>query len=142
MPSDLEPSATHVAGNASAPSGELEKQMADVRGRISDIGYEIDASKAMAGYMMGGGVFLLLLAGLAAYDLLNGKAGIYQPLGITRDMLKWIAWGCAGLGAAAILQTLIRRRHRDRSRETELAELEEDYARLKERHERLSQKAE
>jgi hypothetical protein len=134
MSSDTEPSAT------AAPSGELEKQMTELRGRISDIGYEIDTSKAMAGYMMGGGVFLLLLAGLAAYDLLNGKAGIYQPLGITRDMLKWIAWGCTGSGVAAILQTVMHRRRRDRARENELAGLEEDYARLKERHERLSQK--
>jgi len=140
MPSDTESSATPATEKAPAPSDELEKQMAEVRGRISDIGYEIDAGKAMAGYMMGGGVFLLLLAGLAAYDLLNGKAGIYQPLGITCDLLKWIAWGCGGLGAAAILQTLIRRRRRDRSRETELGELEEDYARLKERQETRSQK--
>lgn len=134
MPSDTEPSAT------AAPSGELEKQMTELRGRISDIGYEIDASKAVAGYMMGGGVFLLLLAGLAAYDLLNGKAGIYQPLGITREMLRWIAWGCGGLGVAAILQTVMRRRRRDLARENELAGLEEDYARLKERHERFSPK--
>jgi hypothetical protein len=134
MPPDTEPPLRP------ASSGDLEKQMAELRGRISDIGYEIDAGKAMAGYMMGGGVFLLLLAGLAAYDLLNGRAGIYQPLGVTRDMLKWITWGCGGLGAAAILQTLLRRRLRDQSRETELAELEEEYARLKERQSRLSQK--
>jgi hypothetical protein len=133
------PSATSETENVSDQSGELEKHIVEVRGRISDIGYEIDAGKAMAGYMMGGGVFLLLLALLAAYDLLNGKAGIYQPLGITRDMLKWIAWGCGGIGVAAILQTVMRRRLRDRSRETELAELEEEYARLKERQEMLSQ---
>lgn len=133
------PSATSETENVTDQSGELEKHIVEVRGRISDIGYEIDAGKAMAGYMMGGGVFLLLLGLLAAYDLLNGKAGIYQPLGITRDMLKWIAWGCGGIGAAAILQTVMRRRVRDRSRETEIAELEEEYARLKERQEMLSQ---
>ena len=136
------PSATSETENVSDQSGELEKHMVEVRGRISDMGYEIDASKAMAGYMMGGGVFLLLLGLLAAYDLLNGKAGIYQPLGITRDMLKWIAWGCGGIGVAAILQTVMRRRLRDRSREIELAGLEEEYARLKERQAMLSQDAE
>ena len=133
------PSATSETENVSDQSGELEKHMVEVRGRISDMGYEIDASKAVAGYMMGGGVFLLLLGLLAAYDLLSGKAGIYQPLGITRDMLKWIAWGCGGIGVAAILQTVMRRRLRDRSREIELAGLEEEYARLKERQEMLSQ---
>jgi hypothetical protein len=134
------PSVTPETENIPGQSGELEKQVVELRGRISDMGYEIDASKAMAGYMMGGGVFLLLLGVLAAYDLLNGKAGIYQPLGITRDGLKWIAWGCGGIGVAAILQTVMRRRLRDRSRETELARLEEEYARLKERQEALSQK--
>jgi hypothetical protein len=140
MPSDTEPSATPLTENVADPPGELERQLTDMRGRISDIGYEMDAGKAMIGYMMGGGVFLLLLAVLAAYDLLNGKAGIYQPLGVTRDTLKWIAWACGGVGVAAILQAVMRRRWRDRSRETELAELEEEYARLKDRQQTPSQK--
>jgi hypothetical protein len=133
------PSATPETENLPDQPDELEKRLVEVRGRISDMGYEIDAGKAMAGYMMGGGVFLLLLGVLAAYDLLNGKAGIYQPLGITREMLKWIAWGCGGIGATAILQTLVRR-PRHRSREIELAGFEEEYARLKERQEALSHK--
>ncbi|MEN3333179.1 MAG: hypothetical protein V7641_2544 [Blastocatellia bacterium] len=134
------PSATPETEHLPDQPVELEKRMVEVRGLISDMGYEIDAGKAMAGYMMGGGVFLLLLGTLAAYDLLNGKAGIYQPLGITREMLRWIAWGCGGIGTAAILQTLMRRRRRDRTREIELARLEEEYSRLKERQEMLSHK--
>jgi hypothetical protein len=132
MPSDPESSLTSETQNLPGPADELEKRLVELRGRISDIGYEMDAGKAVIGMMMGGGVFLLLLAGLAAYDLLNGKAGIYAPLGVTHDMLKWIAWGGAGVGLAAILRAVMRH-SRDRSRETKLAELEEEYACLKER---------
>jgi len=113
---------------------DLEKRLLELRGRISDLGYETDAGKATDGLMMGGGVFLLLLGLLAAYDLFNGKTNIYAPLGITRDLLQWIAWGGIGLGALAILRTVVRRRQRDRSREAELAILEEEYARLNEDH--------
>ncbi|MFL6216946.1 MAG: hypothetical protein ACJ74J_23890 [Blastocatellia bacterium] len=111
---------------------DLEKRLVELRGRISDLGYEADAGKAVDGLTMGGGVFVLLLGLLAAYDLLNGRTGIYAPLGITRDLLQWIAWGGIGLGALAILRTVMRRRRRDRSREIELAALEEEYARLNE----------
>ena len=122
--------------NSSTPDNQpddLEKRRVELRGRISDLGYEADAGKATNGLMMGGGVFVLLLGLLAAYDWLNGRTGIYAPLGITRDVLQWIAWGGIGLGAAAILRTVIRHQRRDRSREAELAALEEEYARLNER---------
>ena len=132
MPPDLKSSTTSETQNLTGQADEVEKRLVELRGRISDMGYEMDTGKAAVGMLMGGGVFLLLLAGLAAYDLLNGKAGIYAPLGITRDMLKWIAWGGGGLGLAAILRAVMSH-SRDRSRETELAELEEEYARLKER---------
>lgn len=115
-------------------SGELERRRVELRGRISDIGYEIDAAKAVMALMVGGGVFLLLLGLLAAYDLMSGKAGIYQPLGITRETLKWVAFGCGGLGGAALAQALMRRKVRDRAREIELARLEEEYAHLRELH--------
>lgn len=113
---------------------ELEKRRIELRGRISDLGYEADAGKAADALMMGGGVFVLLLGLLAAYDLLNGRATIYAPLGITRDLLQWVAWGGIGLGVLAILRTVVRRRQRDHAREAELAALEEEYARLNEQH--------
>jgi len=129
MSSDAESPSTSVT----APAGEGEPRLIELRGRISDIGYEIDSAKAVSGMLMGGGVFLLLLGLLAAYDLFNGKAGIYAPLGITREMLKWIALGGGGLGAVAILKAVLSR-GRDRAHEVELAELTEEYARLKERY--------
>jgi len=106
--------------------------MLELRGRISDLGFEMDAEKTGAAGMMGLGVFLLLLAALAAYDLLTGKAGVWASVGITRDTLSWMAYG---LGAAAVLLVglaLKRRLRPDRAREAELAKLEEEYATLRE----------
>ncbi|HJQ25416.1 MAG TPA: hypothetical protein VKA60_15960 [Blastocatellia bacterium] len=119
-----------MASTPESPSTS-ERQLVELRGRISDIGYEIDSAKATSGMLMGGGVFLLLLALLAAYDLLNGKTGIYAPLGITREMLQWIAWGGGAAGAAAIAKAWLGR-GRARDREAELTALSEEYARLKE----------
>jgi hypothetical protein len=118
--------------NNSAVPGEAEQQkrLAEVRSQISDIGYEIDAGKAVMALTVGGGTFLALLGLLAAYDFLSGRAGIYAPLGITRDTLKWIAIAGCVLGAAALSQALMRRKVRDRNREAELARLEDEYARL------------
>ncbi len=121
--------------NSTIPDdNRADRRLIELRGRISDLGYEADASRATVGLMMGGGVFLLLLGLLAAYDLFNGKAGIYAPLGITRDLLQWVAWGCGGVGAVLILRALMSRRRPDHSREAELAALEEEYARLKAEH--------
>src|SRR5581483_979813 len=108
-----------------------ERQLVELRGRISDMGYEIDSAKATSGMLMGGGVFLLLLALLAAYDLLNGKASIYAPLGVKRAMLQWIALGGGIAGAAAMVKAWLGR-GRSHAREAELAALSEEYARLKE----------
>ena len=121
--------------NSTTPDDDrADRRLIELRGRISDLGYEADAGRATDGLMMGGGVFLLLLGLLAAYDLLNGKAGIYAPLGVTRDTLQWVAWGCGGVGAVFILRVLMSRRRRDHSRDAELAALEEEYARLKAEH--------
>lgn len=111
---------------------DLEKRLTELRGQISDLGYEADAGKATDALLMGGGVFALLLGLLAAYDLFKGRAGIYAPLGITRDLLQWVAWGGVGLGAMAVLRTVTRHYRRDRARDAELAALEEEYARLNE----------
>jgi hypothetical protein len=128
--------------NPSDPPDEassIEKRILDVRSRISDLGFEIDAEKAGLGLAMGAGVFSILLGVLAGYDLLTGKAGIWSSVGITQDTLQWIAYGCGGVGAALIAQALARRLRRDRNRETELADLEQEYAQLLDRKNSLSQ---
>lgn len=118
------------AGDQSAAQVPGDERLKEIRSRISDLGFEIDAAKASAGLMMGAGVFLTLLAALAFYDLFSGKAGVWLAVGITRDTLNWVAYGCGGVGVALIIQTLLRRLRRDRATEAELAGLEEEYARL------------
>lgn len=122
-----------------AESSSIEKRILEVRSRIGDLGFEIDAEKAGLGLAMGAGVFLILLGGLAGYDLMTGKAGIWVAVGVTRDALQWIAYGCGGVGAAFIIQAIVRRLGRDRKREIELADLEQEYAQLLDRKESLSQ---
>jgi hypothetical protein len=114
-------------------SSSIEKRILEVRSRISDLGFEIDAEKAGLGLAMGAGVFLILLGALAGYDLLTGKAGIWVAVGVTQDTLQWVAFGCGGVGAALIAQAAARRARRDRKRETELADLEEEYTQLLDR---------
>ena len=111
-------------------SDSTEKQIIQVRSRISDLGFELDAEKAGLGLAMGAGVFLILLAALAGYDLMTGQAGVWIAVGITRDTLNLVAYGCGGVGAALIAYALIRRLRRDRKRDAELAELEQEYSRL------------
>ena len=94
----------------------IDKQVVEARSRISDLGFEIDAEKASAGLAMGGGVFLILLGALAGYDLLTGKSGIWLAVGITRDTLTWVAYGCGAAGAALITLALARHYRRDRKR--------------------------
>lgn len=110
--------------------GSTDKRIILLRSRISDLGFELDAEKAGLGLAMGAGVFLILLAGLAGYDLMTGKAGIWLAIGITQDTLKLAVYGCGGVGVALITYALIKRLRRDRKREAELDELEQEYSRL------------
>jgi len=111
-------------------SSSTEKHIIEVRAAISDLGFELDAEKAGLGVAMGAGVFLILLAALAGYDLMTGKAGVWIAVGITRDTLNLIAYGCGGVGLALIAYALSRRLRRDRKREAELNKLEQEYSRL------------
>jgi hypothetical protein len=129
MPSASSQNQTNIEA-APDEIASIDKQVVEARSRISDLGFEIDAEKASAGLAMGGGVFLILLAALAGYDLLTGKAGIWLAVGVTRDTLTWIAYGCGAAGVALIALALARHYRRDRKRETELADLEQEYARL------------
>ena len=111
-------------------SSSTEKRIIEVRAAISDLGFELDAEKAGLGLAMGAGVFLILLAALAGYDLMTGKAGVWIAVGITQDTLNLVAYGCGGVGVALIAYALTRRLRRDRKREAELNKLEQEYSRL------------
>ncbi|MGA9771751.1 MAG: hypothetical protein WBV94_22160 [Blastocatellia bacterium] len=121
-------------------SSSTEKRILEVRAAISDLGFELDAQKVGLAMAMGAGVFLILLAALAGYDLLTGKAGIWMAIGITRDMLNLIAYGSGGIAVALITYAIVKRLRRDRKRERELDELEQEYSRLLDHQKSLSQK--
>jgi hypothetical protein len=104
----------------------VERRIGEVRSEIRDIGGEIDTQKTMVAAAMGGGVFLALLALLAAYDLFTGKADVWRSVGVTRELLRWLA---IGMGLAALLcvrkgASLLRRR--DPSRAARIEELQRE----------------
>lgn len=79
---------------------------------------------------MGAGVFLLLLALGGAYDLINHNASIRGAIGISEAGFRWLAI-LLGVGGAALLALgSIRRWRRDQDRETRLATMEQELARL------------
>jgi hypothetical protein len=129
----------HHETGAPAESNSIDKQLIELRSQISDIGYEIDLYKSGIAASMGGGLFLLLLAAGAGYDIITGKAGIWSSVGVTRDLLLFIAWGLGAAGAVLVIQGIVRQRRRDREREARLAELELQYSRLLDRKELISQ---
>jgi hypothetical protein len=117
----------------------IDRQLIELRSQISDLGYEVDLYKAGVAASMGGGLFLLLLAAGAGYDVMKGKQGIWSPLGVTHDLLLFIAWGLGVAGTVLLIQGIIRQRRRDRARDARLAELEQQYSRLVDRKEIISQ---
>jgi hypothetical protein len=111
----------------------LEAQLRIMRSSISDLGYQLDSYKTKTAAALGGGVFLLLLAAGAAYDLVAGKVGMWLTLGATRESLVWIT---CGLGAGATILLVfgfLRVRRSEISAKARLEELEQEYANLLER---------
>jgi hypothetical protein len=111
----------------------LEAQLKKMRLSISDLGYQVDSYKTKTAAALGGGVFLLLLAAGAVYDLVAGKVGMWLTLGATRETLVWITSGL-GAGATILLVFGFRRVQRfEISAKARLEELEQEYADLLER---------
>ncbi|HEV8485509.1 MAG TPA: hypothetical protein VGV87_18340 [Blastocatellia bacterium] len=117
---------------------DVDARLNELRTRISEAGQAIDEYKAATGMAMGGGVFLGLLAAGAGYDLVFGKAGAWQGIGITHSMLTWLAYGFGGASVTLLLTGWIRQRSSARAREATLADLELEFARLLDRKERGS----
>jgi hypothetical protein len=111
----------------------LEAQLKKMRSSISDLSYQVDSYKTKTAAALGGGVFLLLLAAGAVYDLVAGKVGMWLTLGATRETLVWITSGL-GAGATILLVFGFRRVQRSEiSAKARLEELEQEYADLLER---------
>ena len=111
----------------------LDAQLKKMRSSISDLGYQVDSYKAKTAAALGGGVFLLLLAVGAAYDLVAGRVGVWLMLGATRETLVWITSGL-GAGATILLVFGFRRAGRSEiSTKARLEQMEQEYADLLER---------
>ncbi len=112
----------------------LDAQLEDLRSNISDLGYQVDSSKTKTAAALGTGVFLLLLAVGAVYDLAVGKGGVWLRLGITHEALIWITVVLAT--SATILLTLGFRRvsHLDiNGAKARLEQMEQEYSDMVER---------
>ena len=117
----------------------VDRQLTELGSRISDLGHEIDSRKAMVARSMGGAVFLLMLALGAAYDLVTHNAALLVILGVTREALIWIAFGCGLAGLALLAHALVWSKLGDQTRDAELARLEQDYTELLDRKDSASQ---
>lgn len=112
------------------PGPPTDAELQSLRSQISDLGYQIDSYKAKKAAAFGLGVFLLMLAIGAVYDLVTGNSGVWMMLGVSRDSLNWIAGGLGvvslmllGIGAGLIVR-------RDKSLPARLDEMERNYAEL------------
>jgi hypothetical protein len=121
------------------PGPPTDAELQSLRSQISDLGYQIDSYKTKKAAAFGLGVFLLLLAIGAVYDLVTGHSGVWMTLGISRDSLTWIAGGLGvvslallGFGAGLVMR-------RDKSLPARLEEMESEYAELVESTERRQQ---
>jgi membrane protein implicated in regulation of membrane protease activity len=111
----------------------IRERAAQLEARIRELGSEVDDYRAKTAAALGGGVFLLLLAAGAAYDLIAGNAFVWLALGISSNALAGIAV-LLGVGGAFLLRTAAaRERNRDRQLEARLASLEEELMNLLER---------
>jgi hypothetical protein len=108
----------------------IDAQLTNLRSSISDLAYAIDLYKTKTGAALGGGVFMLLLAGGAGYDLIAGKAAAWSMVGLTHETLISIALVLAA-GAILLLAIGLRRsRRRDASLDIRLDQMEQEYAEL------------
>lgn len=104
-----------------------------LRESISDVGHQIDSYKTKMAAALAGGVFALLLAAGAFYDLVVGKSGVWLLVGITREDLVWIAAGLGLFSAVLLGFGLLLLARRDRGLHEQLDRMEQEYADLIER---------
>lgn len=108
----------------------IDVQLTNLRSSISDLAHQIDLYKTKTGAALGGGVFMLLLAAGAAYDLIVGKSAAWSMVGLTHQTLISIATALV-VGAILLLAIgLLRAKRRDARLDIKLDQLEQEYAEL------------
>jgi hypothetical protein len=116
--------------SSSERAESVDSRMAALRSSISDLAHEINVNKTKTAAALGGGVFALLLAAGAAYDLLQGKAAAWSMVGVTRSTLILITIALAAAAIMLLTVGFVRIRRRDSSADLELEQMEEEYAEL------------
>ena len=108
----------------------IDAQLTKLRSSISDLAHQIDLYKTKTGAALGGGVFMLLLAAGASYDLIVGKSNAWSMIGMTHQTLISIATVLV-VGAILLLAFgLLRAKRRDPSLDIKLDQMEQEYAEL------------
>ncbi|HYP25913.1 MAG TPA: hypothetical protein VE262_04265 [Blastocatellia bacterium] len=116
----------------------IEDHLNDLRERISDAGHALDVYRAKTAAALGGGVFLLLLALGAGYDIVSNNEGIWFAFGVTREMLHRLAGGLGFASVCLFALAAWRNRMRDREGEARLSELEQEFARSLDRRDEIA----
>lgn len=108
-----------------------DEQTRDQRERlktsIRDLADEVNSRKARAGGAVGGGLFLLLLSGIAGYDLIRGNLAVWLAIGLSRQTLLLSGVVLALTGLLLLAAGLLRLRPGARREEERLAALEREY---------------
>jgi hypothetical protein len=106
---------------------QTRDQRERLRTGIRDLADEVNSRKARAGGAVGGGVFLLLLSGIAGYDLIRGNLAVWLAIGLSRQtlLLSGVVLGLTGFLLLAV--GLLRLRPAARREEERLAALEHEY---------------
>ena len=116
----------------------IEERLNDLRERISDAGHALDVYRTKTAGALGGGVFLLLLALGAGYDILSNNDGVWFSFGVTREVLYRLAGGLGFASLCLFALAAWRNRMRDREGEARLSELEQELSRLLDRRDEIA----
>ena len=121
-----------MPGSVNSTEADLKK----LRSSISDLAHQIDTYKTKTAAAIGGGLFLLLLAAGATYDVIARKSGVWLEHGVTRETLVWIAIALGGGAIILLAAGFVRAKRRDVELDQRLERMEKEYAELLERADR------
>jgi hypothetical protein len=134
MSGEIQPTALDNPGSVdlTAPSDShvaASDRLVELGASIRDLADDLNRHKARTGAMIGGAVFLLLLGGGAAYDIVRGNFRPWLFLGLDKVTLEVLA-GCFIFTALLLIVVALRLRPGDRKRELILNRLEREYDEL------------